>query len=79
MSDTRPRSRSQQRRHHQPPETLPGLADNPAVRAAGAAFVSGRIGRERYDAIVERERKRFIQRRVREVAASLRGETGTAP
>lgn len=79
MSDARPRSRSQQRQHQQPPETLPGLADNPAVRAAGAAFVSGRIGRERYDAIVERERRRFIRHRLREVAASLRGDTRAGP
>ncbi len=75
--DARPGPRPQER--HQPPEALPGPADNPAVRAAGAAFVSGRIGRERYDAIVERERKRFVRRRVREVAASLRGDTHAAP
>lgn len=63
-----------------PPESLPSgiasampyLADVPAVRRAGERLVSGRISRERFDAIVAAERRRFVRRRVREVAAALR-------
>lgn len=55
-----------------PPESLPGLADVPAVRRAGERLVSGRISRERFDAIVATERARYVRRRVREVTAALR-------
>lgn len=63
-----------------PPESLPSgiasampyLADVPAVRRAGERLVAGRLSRAGYDAVIERERRRFVRRRVREVAAALR-------